>query len=319
MSQAGKLVFGGTGGNSLVTTIVADIGQAQGKDNILNAVGGQDINTSAPSTFTVQVNLDDIVMVNESEIGNLQIHDSLINSINTNGNIVLNPAAGSKVTYDNAGINPSSFLYFGTDGRLYSTNSATDGQILIGSDSGVPVAANITAGDNVTITNGTNSIKISTNASGTGFVSEWVVIDRANYPTNQNTTYQMQPNTGYIVNWYSNGAPNPAVLTLTLPSLSALNIGDFFSIICNGAYGCDPKLFTCYPNSVYIDPSGYAFIAPYQSVDLVTSRIYPVTYGGGGAGGKPTISFVYSGTDINLTGTNQPVFEVVHAMGVWKS
>lgn len=319
MSQSGKFFLGGSGSNALATTIVADVGQAQGRNGILNALGGSNINTVAADAHTIQINLDNTVMVDEASIGNIRIYDNTFTTISLNGNIILFPLGGQKVTYDNVEINPNSFLYFGDESRLYSTNTATDGQILIGSDSGIPVAANITAGDNVTIQNSSNNITISTNAAGTGFVNQWVIINSGDYPNNQPTTYVMQPNTGYIVNW---GYLSPAVLSLTLPPVSSLKVGDYFSVICNVAWGCDSTKYSCPrgPNSVYIDGTsqGYVFIAPYQPVNLVSRRFYPVTYGGGGGTGKPCIGFVYTGNDVNLDGGNQPLMQVVLAMGVWK-
>lgn len=323
MSQAGKLYYGGTGSSALATTIIADVGQAHGRNNILNALGGSNINTAAIDLHTIQVNTNSTIAVDVANIGNISISDKNITSLNSNGNIVLSPASGQKVTYDNAEINPNSFLYFADNSRLRSTASATDGQILIGSSSGNPVAANITAGENITLTNNSNNITLSTVGAGQGFVTQWVQINNADYPAGQNYTYQMQRNTGYILNWYGNSGANPTVLSLTFPPLVSLQIGDFFSIICNGAYGCYTTNYdynVCSPATVYVDPTvgGYAIIAPYQTINIVTTPIRPITYGTGGAGGKPAISFVYTGTDVNLVGGNQPLFQVVHSMGVWK-
>jgi hypothetical protein len=51
--------------------------------------------------------------------------------------------------------------YFSGPGSVTSTAAPADGEILIGSAGGAPVLANLTAGTNVTITNGPGSIKIS--------------------------------------------------------------------------------------------------------------------------------------------------------------
>lgn len=47
-----------------------------------------------------------------------------------------------------------------------ATTLATDGQLIIGSTAGAPAAATLTAGSNITITNGSNSITIASTASG---------------------------------------------------------------------------------------------------------------------------------------------------------
>jgi hypothetical protein len=53
------------------------------------------------------------------------------------------------------------FLTIGASGVLGSTAAATNGQLLIGASSGAPVAANLTAGAGIGVTNGSGSITIS--------------------------------------------------------------------------------------------------------------------------------------------------------------
>ncbi len=62
-------------------------------------------------------------------------------------------------------------LTTGATGIPVLTALAIDGQIIIGSTAGIPAAATLTAGANVTITNAGNSITIAASAPGTGTVT----------------------------------------------------------------------------------------------------------------------------------------------------
>lgn len=75
-----------------------------------------------------------------------------------------NIGTGSSVTFANvtdSALTANSFMYPGTGGLLSSTAAATNGQILIGSTGAAPVAATITAGTAISVTNGAGSITIA--------------------------------------------------------------------------------------------------------------------------------------------------------------
>jgi hypothetical protein len=85
------------------------------------------------------------------------------------GSIILslpqNIAAGSSPTFTGltlSGLTANSFLFSGVGGLLTTTAAPTDGQILIGSTGAAPVAATLTAGTGITITNGPGSITVGT-------------------------------------------------------------------------------------------------------------------------------------------------------------
>ncbi len=79
----------------------------------------------------------------------------------------------------------------------------TNGQLAIGSTGGVPVAANLTAGTNISISNAAGNITInSTGLAGIGF----------NHITG--TAATMAPDAGYMTD-------NAGLVTLTLPSVAA--------------------------------------------------------------------------------------------------
>jgi hypothetical protein len=70
-----------------------------------------------------------------------------------------------------SGFTANSFLYSGTSGALTTTAAPTNGQLLIGSTGVAPALATLTAGTNVTITNGAGSITIAaTGGGGTGTI-----------------------------------------------------------------------------------------------------------------------------------------------------
>lgn len=100
-------------------------------------------------------------------------------------------------------------LTTGTTGIPVLTALATDGQLIIGSTSGSPAAATLTAGTGVTITNASNAITI--NAAGGGLT--WTVVT--------GTTQAAAVNSGYIAN-------NAGQVTVTLPATSA--VGDIVAV-----------------------------------------------------------------------------------------
>ena len=73
------------------------------------------------------------------------------------------------------GLTANSFLYSGTGGLLTTTTAPTNGQLLIGSTGSTPVAAALTQGTGITVTNAAGSITIAnsgvTSVGGTGTVS----------------------------------------------------------------------------------------------------------------------------------------------------
>lgn len=91
----------------------------------------------------------------------------------------------------------------------------TDGQIVIGSTAGAPAATSLTAGANITITPGSNSITIA--SSGNVVTTEVV-----------GASQSMAVNNRYIAN-------NAGLVTLTLPATAA--VGDMVEILGKGAGG----------------------------------------------------------------------------------
>jgi hypothetical protein len=100
---------------------------------------------------------------------------------------------------------------------LYSQNPdvypTTNGQVVIGRTGNTPVAATLTGGAGIAITNGSGSITIASNAGGFGLT--WQVV---------NTSFTMTSGNGYII------VSGPGS-TYTLPSTSA--VGDVIALVGN--------------------------------------------------------------------------------------
>jgi hypothetical protein len=152
-----------------------------GSGTVTSIAAGEGINLSPnPITTTGTVSLTVPVVVADGGTGST--------SFNTDG-VVVSGATGTT---------PLAAL------------SLTDGQVVIGSSAGVPLAATLTAGTNISITNGHNSITIA--ATGPDAFT-WTVVTAG--------TQAIAPFNGYIAN-------NGGTLVLTLPALAA--IGDVYRV-----------------------------------------------------------------------------------------
>jgi hypothetical protein len=131
----------------------------------------------------------------------------------SNGGIVYSTATELAILASTA----SAGLVTNSSGIPVFTSSMTNGQLIIGSTGATPVAANLTAGANISIVNAAGSITIS--ATGLAGFS-WTVVTGA--------SQNMSVNNGYITN-------NAGVVTLNLPASSA--VGDEIDVIGKGAGG----------------------------------------------------------------------------------
>lgn len=101
--------------------------------------------------------------------------------------------------------------------KLAFGNNLLNGQTFIGSAGNIPVNANLTAGSNISITNGAGSITIAA-TGGANFT--WSTIT--------GTSATMSPYNGYFAN-------NAGLVTLTLPTTAAL--GSSIKVYGQGAGG----------------------------------------------------------------------------------
>ena len=103
-------------------------------------------------------------------------------------------------------------------GNLGTVGGGTDGQFLIGATAGSPAWASITAGANITLTPGANSLTIA--ASGGAGIASWAEITGA--------TVALAVAHGYIMN-------NAGGVVGTLPATAA--VGDIIALVGKGAGG----------------------------------------------------------------------------------
>lgn len=126
----------------------------------------------------------------------------------------INLVSGNNITTTGTGLHTIQFSLTGTTdhclqvgnatGSLTSLAAATDGQIPIGSTGADPVIANITAGTNITITNGPGSITIASSSSP---ILNYILV---------NTNYVATTSNLFISCDVSAGA-----ITITLPAAPA--------------------------------------------------------------------------------------------------
>lgn len=117
-----------------------------------------------------------------------------------------------------SGAGNSSVIVTNSSGVASGVGPLADGQLIIGSSGNTPVAATLTAGTNITITNAAGAITINSTASGGGM--SWSNVT--------GTSQAMAVNTGYIAN-------NAGLVTFTLPSTAA--VGSIVAIQGAGAGG----------------------------------------------------------------------------------
>jgi hypothetical protein len=138
---------------------------------------------------------------------------TLQNAINANAGTPLSPTQGG------IGVsNPTAHGILVGEGSsaVNPIVLSSNGELLIGSSGADPVAATITPGTGISITNGAGSITIAATESGPSFVNV------------TGTTQTLAANTVYMAN-------NASVVTFTLPATAA--IGDYYKIVGYGAGG----------------------------------------------------------------------------------
>jgi len=136
----------------------------------------------------------------------------------------INLFSGNNITTTGTGANTIGFSLTGTTdhclqvgnvtGSLTSLAAATDGQIPIGSTGVDPVIATITAGTNITITNGPGSITIS---GSTSPILDYVSVD-----------YPASPYTALVSNLFVSCDVTGGDITILLPN--APTVGEYWIV-----------------------------------------------------------------------------------------
>ncbi len=133
-----------TGGTGSLIDLTGDTGTAVPTGGSIKIAGGLNINTAAAAS-TVTVNLDTTL--------------TGLTSLTTDNLVVT-----TSETFSNLGRG----VVQSSNTGVLSASEGTNGQVLISSSTGAPAWANITAGSNITITNGANSIEIASTGGGGG-------------------------------------------------------------------------------------------------------------------------------------------------------
>ena len=150
----------------------------------------------------------------------------------TNGNITFTPngtgrvvaakgitiASGNITITDLAAVSSGILRINSTGVASTLEDSSTDGQVLISSSTGPAAWASLTAGTNVTITPGTNTIEIAASGGSTGMT--WTEVT--------GTTVSLAAENGYVMN-------NANLITATLPATCA--VGKRIALLGKGAGG----------------------------------------------------------------------------------
>lgn len=137
-------------------------------------------------------------------------------TINVSGGYYVN---GVALTSGGSPGGSTNAIQYNNAGAFAGVGPLTNGQLVIGSTSAAPVAATLTAGSNVTITNGAGTITIAASAGGGGGVGGLFSGVLSTLPTSSGTG---------LSNWFNQGsatvADSSAGLSITLPAGSGQNV-----------------------------------------------------------------------------------------------
>lgn len=156
---------------------------------------GDSLNIStAASNNTITASLSSEITITSAVIGSLTISGNTISApINTD--IALSPSVVGRIDIPYA--TPLSVPLTDSSSQIVSSDPLLDGELLIGSTGTMPVAANLTAGAGITITNGPGSITIDAVAGGSGGQVQWYT---NTWNGSGNRDYTAEPNSGYFAN-----------------------------------------------------------------------------------------------------------------------
>jgi len=149
--------------------------------------------------------------------------NNYLSTVNLDGGTIDNtaiggttPAAGAFSSLSDTSRTQHAVGIYGASGALSEVGPLTDGQLVVGSTGVAPVAATLTAGTGINITNAAGSITISSDNAGIA----WTEVT--------GTSQAMAADSGYIAN-------NAGTVTLTLPTTT--EIGDTIIVTGKGAGG----------------------------------------------------------------------------------
>jgi len=240
-------------------------------NNKIFVLGGSNVNTTA-SNNTIRANLDDAITIDSAAIGNLNFASNTVSSTNTNGDILLDPT--DYIEFCDEASNAALLVNGSSQITSATINS---GQLIIGSTGSVPVAAEITAGTGISITNAAGSITISATGQGGGGVG-W---NDNVFTGAENRNIEMESNQSYVADstiaTRTSGTTNVPYcprypIYYTAPSNDDYSTGDCFQLLNRniGYYA-----FNVSPNQAL---GTVAYLnGTFSSANLFSARGYIVT------------------------------------------
>ena len=199
-SAAGSTVtFNGAG----TTAFIANSGTATASLNAITIDGGTGITTSGAGSI-VTINATGAVATTfDGDSGSATPSANVITM--AGGHNITTSAAGSTVTYNVSGTTNHALQLGNATSSLTSLGVATNGQLPIGSTGADPVLATITAGTNVSVTNGAGTITIAANTGAVSF----------NYTS---VNHAASPYTVLATDYYIGADVTAGVISILLPN-----------------------------------------------------------------------------------------------------
>ena len=207
MSQIINLLGTGTGGP--VMTLTGNSGGAVGPDGggNINVIGTGSITvTDNPGTHTLTIADSYSGLTFDGDSGTATPSAGVITM--AGGHNITTSAAVHTVTYNVSGTTNHSLLLGNATGSINNLGVATSGYLPIGSTGADPVLAPLTAGANITITNGAGSITIAANSG-----SETVAYTGVNHAAS--------PYTVLAADYYISADVTAGVISILLPNAPA--------------------------------------------------------------------------------------------------
>lgn len=193
MSQLSNMLLQGGSTRVFQPSIGRQVEPVNGKIFVLG--DGENITTSA-SGNTIFGALNSEITIASAGIDNVVILGNTINSV-TGNDLKISPVGIGKIIISYA--SPGTVPLLDDASQITPSSVLTDGQVIIGRTGNTPVAANLTAGRGITISNGPGSITISADGSTSGNAGalQWSI---QTWMGSGNRTYTVRPNNGYIAN-----------------------------------------------------------------------------------------------------------------------
>jgi hypothetical protein len=222
------------------------------------------------------------------------------------GHNMTTAASGATVTFNVSGTTQHSLLLGNATGSINSLGVATNGQIPIGSTGADPVLATLTAGANITITNGAGSITIASSGGGGGITT---IDGNTGSATGSTVTFDATTNAGSSVEF--EGASSTISLIVTDTGNNTL-MGESAG---NGSLTGARNTGFGRSSLANVTNAASNTCVGYDSCEALTSSSYNVAIGDsalielvGGSGGNTAVGFqslgITSGTNNIAIGFN---------------